>query len=139
MKIKQSIKKYFITLSIVLLSFPILAFSQFSSSVTACDTSGSSLLGSDFSCTIYRIVEILYLIVPLLSAAAFIVFFWGLSKFILGTDNKADIEKGKNYMLWGILALFILLTFRTIVGLIISDLDVQGVDTNNPNTILLPT
>ena len=64
------------------------------------------------------VLSFIRLLVPVLSTAAFIVFFWGLSKFILNSGNEADIRKGKDYMLWGILALFILLTFRAIITLV---------------------
>ena len=77
----------------------------------------------------------LYAIFPILVTFAFMFFFWGLSKFILNAGSQEGIKKGRDYMMWGILALFILLTFRVIVGLIASDLEIG--DTNK--LPLLPT
>ena len=120
---------------VVLLEYPVVVFAQFTSGVNACDPSGSALIGSDFSCTVYRIVDIIYLIIPLLIGCAFIVFFWGLSKFILNSGSKTEIENGKNYMMWGIIVLFVLLTFRTIIGLIATDLEIG----NSTGLPFLPT
>ncbi len=92
---------------LILCPIPVFAFSLFSTTLGA---------------TIKYIVSAIGLLVPVLFSLAFIVFFWGLSKFILHSDSHENIEKGKSYMLWGILALFILLTFRTITSFIASDL-----------------
>lgn len=59
---------------------------------------------------------------PILFSIAFIVFFWGLSKFILNSDNEEEIRKGKNYMVWGILVLFILISFRAIISFMTNEL-----------------
>ncbi len=83
-----------------------------------------SLKDSTFGGIITEAISIINLFVPILVSIAFILFFWGLSKFILHSDNQAEVEKGKNYMFWGIIALFILITFRTIVSLVATDLDV---------------
>ena len=99
--------------SIVLLVFPILAFGQ-----------TFSLSNSTFKGVILEVLSIIKLLVPILFGLAFIVFFWGLSKFILNSGNKEGIEKGKNYMFWGILALFILLSFQTIISFVSNDLGI---------------
>lgn len=90
-----------------------------------------------FGTTIFYIKEIVDLTIPLLVTAAFIVFFWGLSKFILNSNKQTEIENGKTYMMWGVLALFILLSFRAIIGFIGGDLFGNG--STDPNSILLPT
>ncbi len=79
--------------------------------------------GSNFRGVIYYILDAILVLIPIMFALAFIVFFWGLSKFILHSDNAADIKKGKNYMFWGIIALFVLLSFRAIISFVSSDLD----------------
>lgn len=89
-----------------------------------------------FGTTLRYIREIINLAIPLLITAAFVVFFWGLSKFILNSNKQAEIENGKNYMMWGILALFILFSFQAIISFVGGDLfDSNSTD---PNTILLP-
>ena len=87
-------------------------------------------LGSlNFKTFIDEILSVINIIIPILFSLAFIVFFWGLSKFILHSNNAADIEKGKSYMLWSILALFTLLTFRAIISLVATDLDIGNGNT----------
>jgi len=81
-----------------------------------------SLAGKNFKDIILYVLSIIAVLIPILFAIAFIVFFWGLSKFILNSSVQADIEKGKNYMIWGVLALFILISFRAIIGLVVGDL-----------------
>ncbi len=83
-----------------------------------------SLSGSTFGGIIDEIVKILNLLLPILTAVALILFFWGLSMFILNSGNQADLTKGKNYMFWGVLALFILITYKTIIVLVATNLDI---------------
>ncbi len=85
---------------------------------------GFSLSNSTFIDVIAEILSVLDILIPILSAIAFLIFFWGLSKFILNSDNQAEIQKGRNYMFWGVLAIFILITYRTIVSLVATDLEI---------------
>lgn len=75
-----------------------------------------------FGSLIMEFILVLNLLVPILIGLAMIFFFWGLSKFILNADNQANIQKGKDYMLWGVLALFVLFSFDAIINLIASEL-----------------
>lgn len=120
---KTLLKPRHFGISATLLGFPFLAFSQFTGGTVACDSNGSGLLGSDFSCTIYRIIDIISLLNPILFALSFLVFFWGVSKFILNSGSSIEVTKGKNYMIWGVVALFILISIQTIISIIVTDLD----------------
>lgn len=102
-----------------------------------------SLADSNFKGVIVAVLDILWILIPVLTSVAFLVFFWGLSKFILNSNKPEEIKKGKNYMLWGVLALFLLLTYRAIIGLVASELEFgdgrnfpllkTGSDTPTPN------
>ncbi len=83
-----------------------------------------SLTGSTFAQTVAYVVSLIGALIPILFSLAFILFFWGLSKFILNAGNEKGRQEGQNYMLWGVLALFILLTFRTITSFISTDLGI---------------
>ena len=86
-----------------------------------CQSSSFSIgidTGTTFQCTIGYILSIISLLEPILFALAFIGFFWGLSKFILNSGSKEELKKGKDYMSWGVLALFILVSFRAIISLV---------------------
>jgi hypothetical protein len=60
---------------------------------------------------------------PVLAGLALLVFLWGLAKFIfkVGGDEKA-VADGKNLIKWGLLALFILVSFWAIIGFFYEDL-----------------
>ncbi|GEM_PF-576273 len=85
---------------------------------------GFTLESSTFKGVIFEILNVISILIPILFAGAFLVFFWGLSKFILSSNNQADIDKGKTYMMWGVLALFILISFRSIITLVSRDLEI---------------
>ncbi|MEK7461777.1 MAG: hypothetical protein AAB586_01770 [Patescibacteria group bacterium] len=59
---------------------------------------------------------------PVVTGFALVVFFWGLTKFIfrLGGDEKA-VTEGKNLMIWGLIALFVLLSLMGILAFIYRD------------------
>lgn len=67
-------------------------------------------------------IRIIRLILPVLSSLAFLVFGWGIVKFIANADNETKRAEGKSTMLWGLIALFILLSFMGILGFFYSDI-----------------
>jgi len=80
-------------------------------------------LASTFKGVICDVVGLLQILVPILFGLALILFFWGLSKFIINSSgNEKELQTGKNYMYWGIIAMFVLFTFRAIIGLVTNDL-----------------
>lgn len=66
----------------------------------------------------------------LLMTAAFVLFFYGVVVFILGrVTNKGDmkdLEKGKEFMLWGLIALFVMVSAWGIIRLAQGIFDIQG-------------
>lgn len=60
--------------------------------------------------------DIIQTLTLLAAAAALLVFFWGLAKFILavGGDEEA-VKQGRTLMIWGILALFVMTSIWGIV------------------------
>jgi len=55
-----------------------------------------------------RILTILGLVVPLLFGLALIFFLWGLAKFILSAGDASAQKEGRDIMIWGIIALFVM-------------------------------
>ncbi|MEI6843601.1 MAG: hypothetical protein WCK48_03825 [bacterium] len=87
-----------------------------------------SLEDSSFGDVIGYVLNLLGLVIPILFIGAFIFFFWGLSKFILsGAGDQAGRKKGQDYMMWGILALFILVTFRVFVAMISGEFEFKNI------------
>ena len=83
--------------------------------------------GSNFKALITSILNVIRVLIPILFALAFLVFFWGLSKFILHSGNEAEVKNGKNYMLWGLLALFLLVTSLAIITFLMNELGFPAV------------
>jgi len=62
-----------------------------------------------------ELVGVLDIIFNIVITLAFVAFFWGLAKFILSSGNEKEVTSGKEFMMYGILALFILWTFKAII------------------------
>ena len=75
-----------------------------------------SLNNSNFRGIVVAILDITNKLIPIMIATALIVFFWGLSRFILNSGSPEERKNGQNYMLWGIIALFVLLSVRGIIA-----------------------
>lgn len=67
---------------------------------------------------------ILNMLIPVLIAAALVVFFWGLVKYIWGGGKSAD--SGRKTMIAGILSLFIMVSIWGLVNLVQNALGVNG-------------
>ena len=46
--------------------------------------------------------------VTLVASLSVLLFIWGVTKYVYKGDSQAERTKGKNLMLWGIIALFVL-------------------------------
>jgi len=55
-----------------------------------------------------RVISLVSRIVPILAGIALIAFFWGLIKFIVSADSEEGRKAGKNIMVWGVIALFVM-------------------------------
>ncbi len=86
-----------------------------------------NLATSNFKTLIQYLLDVLNILIPILSGLAFIVFFWGLSKFILNSNKPEEIKNGRTYMIWGVLVLFVLLTYTAIIGFVSNELEFGAV------------
>ncbi|MDO8471267.1 MAG: hypothetical protein Q7S49_01520 [bacterium] len=68
-------------------------------------------------------VDLIRTALPVIAGLALLVFIWGLVKFIfrIGGDEKA-VEDGKNLMKWGLIALFVLISFMAILAFLYKDI-----------------
>lgn len=84
---------------------------------------------------ISRVGDIVKLLTVVAAAIALLVFFWGLVKFIfkVGGDEKA-VTEGRKMMIWGIIALFVMMSVWGIVSLIQSELGLKPFLDNNIQT-----
>ena len=56
--------------------------------------------------------------IPVIIGLALIFFFWGLIQFIRSAGQEKGVEEGKRRMLWGIVALFVMLAIFGILNVI---------------------
>lgn len=64
---------------------------------------------------------------PIVFALALLAFFWGLAIYIFNSGNDEKKSEGKNIMIWGIIALFIMVSVFGIIRILQQTL---GVDTS---------
>jgi uncharacterized membrane protein YidH (DUF202 family) len=66
-----------------------------------------------------------------LFALAIVYFLYGIFEFISNGENEEKKTTGKSHMIWGIVGIVIMMGVFTILNMIISTFNIQGV---NPNT-----
>ncbi len=66
---------------------------------------------TNFSELVNIFIDLMRAAIPVISGLALLVFLWGLVKFIsrLGGDEKA-VTEGKKLMVWGLIALFVMIS-----------------------------
>lgn len=70
---------------------------------------------------------IINMLIPIAVALAVLLFFWGLATYIFASGDPGQRESGREKMIWGVIALFIIVSIWGIVGWIGSILGIgQG-------------
>ncbi len=72
----------------------------------------------DLKDLIKTLTDLVSLTIPLVAALALLAFFWGLAKFILNADDEESRKSGKQFMIWGIIALFVMVSVWGLVQVI---------------------
>lgn len=91
-----------------------------------------------FLVTVGNVVSAL---VPIVSVLAIVYFFYGLAKYILSAGDETKAQEGKSIMIWGVLALFVMVTIFGLIAFIqntigntetptVQDIQVPGVIPN---------
>ena len=83
-------------------------------------------------------INIMDVLIPVFIGVAVVVFFWGLVKFIAHADDAKAVEEGKQFMVWGIVGLFVIVALWSIVGFIQEELGLN-MATTGLNAPTLPT
>jgi len=103
--------KKILTGAVILSAMPLFAYAQ--GTITNIDGLIETLIGW---------VELL---VPFLITLATLFFFWGLAKFILNAGDEEARKQGKDIMIWGVVAFFVMVSFWGLVGFIGSTLGLE--------------
>lgn len=65
------------------------------------------------------IMRIISKIIPLLVAVAVLIFIWGVLKYILaGSDDATKRTEARGFMIWGIIAIFVMVSVWGLVGIL---------------------
>jgi hypothetical protein len=103
-----------------LMSFgPVLAMAQNSPEDT---TEGIGSLVSGIGDVIGKVI-------PVLFALAIVFFFWGLIQFIRGAHDPKAREEGKSIMIYGVIAIFVMVSIYGLVGWLQNTLGVNPSET----------
>lgn len=107
-------QKFFFITSFISALFPVTTFAQ--SGGGACSASLSTV--SDIfvygTCLLNRTV------VPLLITVALIMFLFGVVKFIANSGDEAGRKEGKQFILWGIIGLFVMISIFGILSVLVN-------------------
>lgn len=76
------------------------------------------LAKSSFKDLVMAVVELINLALPVMVVIAVVVFFRGLIKTLLNPGNPAQLQNNRNYMIWGVIALFCLFSIWGIISFI---------------------
>ncbi|MGM0482457.1 MAG: hypothetical protein ACQEP6_01150 [Patescibacteria group bacterium] len=103
----------------ILLSFSFAFLITFIPSPLFAETTLTSLI-DDFLDVIDRLILVVL-------ALGLVFFLWGMAKFILRADSETEREKGKQVMIWGLIALFVMVTVWGIIGFMQDQIFSDGV------------
>ncbi|SRR3989339_20691 len=57
-------------------------------------------------------------VVPLIFALALVMFIWGVVQYVINSDEEAKKEKGRQFMIWGIIALTVMFSVWGLVRIL---------------------
>ena len=86
----------------------------------------------NLSSLVQQIRSLINSIFPILLAIAVLYFFWGLITFIRGAGDPKKTAEGKGIMIWGIIALFVMVS---VFGILNWLTQATGLTSNNVPTI----
>lgn len=82
---------------------------------------------------IIKIGALIKLALPIVAGLALLYFLWGIAQFIFKADSDKAREEGRQKMVWGIVALFVLISVWGIISSLgyIFRVDTHSYGTNN--------
>jgi uncharacterized membrane protein YidH (DUF202 family) len=67
-------------------------------------------------------------------ATGFMLFMWGLVRFLWNIDNESGRDTGKQHMVWGIVGMFIMVSIWGIIAMIDNTFGLGALDQNGAAT-----
>ena len=81
---------------------------------------------TNFASFVGLVIKILSLLIPIVISLALLAFLWGITVFILNAGDAQKRSEGKQIMIWGIIALFVMLSVWGLVRLLQSTFQLQS-------------
>lgn len=57
-------------------------------------------------------------VIPLIFALAIVLFVWGVVQYVINSDEEAKKAKGRQFMIWGIIALTVMVSIWGLVAIL---------------------
>jgi hypothetical protein len=89
---------------------------------------------SGLSNLVSQIGQIIGKLIPILFALALVYFFWGLIQYIRGAGDPKKAAEGKSIMIWGVIAIAVMVSVYGLIAWLQSTLGLQ-----TGGSITLPT
>jgi hypothetical protein len=70
----------------------------------------------NFSGLINQLVNVINAIIPVLGSIALLIFFYGLVKYVYGSSDSHSHNDGKELIIWGLVAIFVLFSVWGIIN-----------------------
>jgi len=103
------VKKYFLLSSTAVLITPLVVLAQ----------------ADDLFEAVIIIGGLVQIAIPIAVALALLFFFWGLAKYILSAGSEDAATRGRDIMIWGIIALFVIVSIWGLVAVLANTFEVQ--------------
>ncbi len=123
-------KNQTIVLILITTFLPIISFAQRDVSGSLCPNNFNTI-GDIFG---WATCMISNSIIPLLFALALAFFIWGVIKFTVADTESKEKQKGKDFMIWGIIALFVMVSVWGLVNVLNLTFGVRNVIPQLPTT-----
>ncbi len=75
---------------------------------------------SNFQDLIAKFMNLISMLVPLVMSLAVLGFIWGLVTYIWSGGNEEKRKEGRKFIVWGIIALFVMVSIWGLVGMLSS-------------------
>ena len=76
--------------------------------------------------------DLINTLLPVVIALALLYFFWGLAKFILAAGDEAARSEARSIMIWGVIALFVMVSVWGLVNVLVQTFNLDTSETPIP-------
>lgn len=66
----------------------------------------------------FLICNITKFVIPLIFTFAVVMFIWGVVRYVINSSDEAQREQGRQFMLWGIIALTVMISVWGLVNIL---------------------